>query len=193
MLLQNQQIVVEQIRKFIEMRNQYGLFSVEGEAIGRVEQIEQSPFQVLTRFFTDLDVVLPTTLAVEQSTGDHVLRLHKPWFRWAVEIQRPDGTRLGTVTKQIRLGKARFSLDAPDGTELGMVQAENWRAKDFSIVDIQGQEVARVTKKWRGMVTEAFTDADTYLVDLMVSTEPMRSLALATALSIDLVMKEKDA
>ncbi len=192
-LLEHQQIVVEQVRKLFELRNQYGLFSVEGERIGQIEQIEQSAFHFLARMFSDLDVMLPTTLAVEDPTGAHVLRLHKPWFRWTIEVSRPDGTPLGNVSKRFRLGKARFGISAPDGTDLGEVRAENWRAKDFAIVDTQDQELARVTKKWRGLVTEAFTDADTYVVDLVMSTEPMRSLALAAALSIDVIMKEKDA
>lgn len=192
-LLEHQQIVVEQVRKLFELRNQYGLFSVEGERIGRIEQIEQSAFHFAARIFSDLDVMLPTTLAVEDAAGAHVLRLHKPWFRWTIEVSRPDGTPLGSVAKRFRLGKARFGITAPDGSDLGEVRAENWRAKDFAVVDTQDQELARVTKKWRGLVTEAFTDADTYVVDLVMSTEPMRSLALAAALSIDIIMKEKDA
>ncbi|MBW3561010.1 MAG: scramblase [Actinobacteria bacterium] len=191
-LLEQQQIVVEQVRKFFEMRNQYGLFSTDGRRIGAIEQVEQSPLQFLVRLFSDLDVMLPTTLAVRGASDDTVLRLRKPWFRWRVEVSRDDGTAVGSITKQLRLGKARFSLTSTDGQELGEVRAENWRAKDFSIVDAAGQEVARVTKRWRGLVTEAFTDADTYVVDLGSTTEPLRSLALAAALSVDVIMKQKD-
>ncbi|MDX1621918.1 MAG: phospholipid scramblase-related protein [Nitriliruptorales bacterium] len=191
-VLDQQQLVVEQVRKFFEMRNQYGLFSTDGNKVGQIEQVEQSPLQFLVRLFSDLDVMLPTTLAIEEVDGSHVLRLHKPWFRWTVEVSRPDGTEVGTISKQFRLGKARFALTGPDGRELGEVHAQNWRAKDFTILDANGQEVAKVTKKWRGLVTEAFTDADTYVVDLGAATEPLRSLALAAALSIDVIMKQKD-
>lgn len=191
-LLAHQQIVVEQVRKFFEMRNQYGLFDTTGQRIGAIEQVEQSPLQFLVRLFSDLDVMLPTTLAIEDEAGNHVLRMHKPWFRWQVQVSRGDGTDLGTVTKRVRLGKARFTIAGPDGNEIGEVQAENWRAKDFAIRDAGGGEVARVTKKWRGLVTEAFTDADTYVVDLGASPEPLRSLALAAALAVDVVMKQKD-
>lgn len=190
--LDQQTIVVEQVRKFFEMRNQYGLYDPDGQRIGAIEQVEQSPLQFLVRLFSSLDVMLPTTLAVEDADDQPVLLLHKPWFRWKVEVSRPDGTPLGTVGKQLRLGKARFSIADPGGREIGEVRAENWRAKDFTIVDASGGEVARVSKRWRGLVTEAFTDADTYVVDLGISTEPLRSLALAAALSIDVIMKQKD-
>lgn len=191
-LLEQQQIVVEQVRRFFEMRNRYGLFSTEGHRIGAIEQVEQSPLQFLVRLFSDLDVMLPTTLAVRDASDETVLRLHKPWFKWRIEVSRADGNVVGSISKQLRLGKARFSLTGPDGQELGEVHAENWRAKDFSVVDAAGQEVARVTKRWRGLVTEAFTDADTYVVDLGSTTEPLRSLALAAALSVDVIMKQKD-
>lgn len=192
-LLAHDAIVVEQVRKFFELRNQYGLYSTDGQRIGAIEQVEQSPLQFLARMFSDLDVALPTTLAVTDDQGVLVLRLHKPWFRWAVRVQGPDGAAIGTITKQVRLGKARFRLAGPDGAQLGEVRARNWRARDFSVLDADGDPVADVSKRWRGLVTEAFTDADTYVVELATSREPLRSLALAASLSIDVVMKEKDS
>lgn len=190
--LHHEVIVVEQVRKFLELRNQYGLHATDGQRIGATEQIEQSPWQFLVRIVSDLDVALPTTLAIEDEHGNPVLRLHKPWFRWAVHVQRADGTRLGTITKRLRVGKARFEVCDPDGAELGEVRARNWRARDFAIIDATGRQIANVTKQWRGLVTETLTDADTYVVDLRGTEEPMRSLALATALSVDVIMKQKD-
>ena len=185
-------LVVEQVRKLFEMRNQYGLFSTDGQRVGAIEQVDQSPLQFLARLFSDLDVALPTTLAIEDATGQPVLRLHKPWFTWRMQVTRADGTAVGTVSKQVRLGKARFTLTGPDGSPAGEVQAQNWRARDFSVLDAGGGEVARVAKKWRGLLAEGFTDADTYVVQLGDTSEPMRSLALAASLAIDVVMKQKD-
>jgi hypothetical protein len=76
----------------------------------------------------------------------------------------PDGRQIGQIVKQIRLGKARFDLLDPGDAQLGEVRAENWRAKDFSVRDAAGQELARVTKRWAGL-REVFTDADTYVVE----------------------------
>jgi hypothetical protein len=71
------------------------------------------------------------------------------------------------------------------------IRAQNWRAKDFTVT--AGNVVARATKEWRGLATEMFTDADTYVVTLQpYATEPLRSLALAASLAIDVVMKQKD-
>ena len=50
-----------------------------------------------------------------------------------------------------------------------------------------------MTKKWRGLLTEVVTDADSYAVTFPMSTDDsVRQLALAAALAVDLTMKQKD-
>ncbi len=59
-------------------------------------------------------------------------------------------------------------------------------------MDVGVGQIANVTKQWRGLVTEACTDTDSYVVDLGSPQEPLRSLALGAALSVDVIMEEKD-
>ena len=185
--------VVEQKRKVFELRNQYRIFDEQGGEIGTVEQVSQSALAVLARFGTDLDATLPTTLELRDAAGQPVLVMHKPWFRLTMSVSNADGSALGSIAKRIRMGKARFAITDSFGGELGEVRAENWRAKDFAIFDQAGNEVARAAKQWRGLATEVFTDADTYVVTLQpYAGDPLRSLALAAVLAIDIVMKEKD-
>jgi Scramblase len=163
-----------------------------GRQIGAVVQAAQSPLAFLARVFTSWDVALPITLHILGPGTTPELIVHKPWFTWRCRVTRPDGQPLGEITKQIRLGKARFTLFDPRGAQLGEVRAHNWRAKDFSVFDGAGQAIARVTKKWAGL-RELFTDADTYVVEVSPSAaDPLRSLAVATCLVIDVVMKQKD-
>ena len=192
-LLQASTLVVEQRRKLFELRNQYRIFDSAGTQIGAVEQDQQSILSLLARIGTDLDVAPPVPLDVLDAGGTPVLTIHKPWFSMRLSISRSDGSAVGSIRKQIRMGKARFEVHDSAGTRIGEVRAENWRAKDFAIFDSSSNEVARVTKKWRGLATELFTDADTYVVNLTpAAVEPLRSLALAASLAIDVVMKQKD-
>ena len=161
--------------------------------IGHVEQTGQSPLAVLARVFSDLDMTLPSTLDVHDQTGDRVLQLHKPWFRTEVTVRRSDGSEVGRIRKQIRLGKARFSLTDASGEDAGEVRARSWLARDFEVLGPGGRTMANVTKKWRGLFTEGFTDADSYAVEFHPDTDlTARSLAFASALAVDLVMKQKD-
>jgi uncharacterized protein YxjI len=190
-LLNEPVLVVRQKLKLVELRNEYGVFDPGGRQIGAVAQVAQSPLAFLTRLFTSWDVALPITLEIRGPGGPELL-VQKPWFTWRCQVTRPDGRQIGQIVKQIRLGKARFALLDPGGTQLGEVRAENWRAKDFSVRDGAGQVLARVTKRWAGL-RELFTDADTYVVEVLpTAAEPLRSLAVASCLVIDVVMKQKD-
>lgn len=190
-LLAHDQVVVEQVRRLIDIGSGYGLFSTDGTRIGEVEQVGQSGLHVAARLLSDLDKHLPVELAVEDAAGVALLTLSKPWFRRQVEVARADGSSVGTINKQLRLGKSRFVLTDSAGAEVGAVHAQDWRARRFSIVDATGAEVGGVTKKWGGLVTEMFTDADTYVVDLGSTSGALRTLALAAALSVDVILREE--
>jgi len=190
-LLDEPVLVVKQKLKLVELRNEYGVFDPGGRQVGAVTQVGQSPLAFLARLFTSWDVALPITLEIRGPSGPELL-VQKPWFTWRCQVTRPDGLPLGQIVKQIRLGKARFTLLDPGGAQLGEVRAENWRAKDFSVRDGAGQELARVTKRWAGL-RELFTDADTYVVEVLpAAVDPLRSLAVASCLVIDVIMKQKD-
>jgi uncharacterized protein YxjI len=190
-LLAEPVLIVRQKLKLVELRNRYGVFDRQGRQIGAVEQVTQSPLAFLARLFTSWDVALPMILEIRGPAGPELL-VTKPWFTWRCQVSRADGVPLGQIVKQIRLGKARFALLDPRGAPLGEVRAENWRAKDFSVRDGGGQQVARVTKKWAGL-RELFTDADTYVVEVSpAAVDPLRSLAVASCLVIDTIMKQKD-
>ena len=193
-LLAGDAIGVRQRRKFLEMRNQYDLVDETGATVGVIEQVGQSPFTFLARLFSDLDLMLPVTLEAKDASGALVLRLHKAWFRLQVDATDPaTGARLGRVRKRLRLGKASFDVTAPDGSLVGTLRAQNWRARDFALVDARGRELGRVTKRWRGLLTEFATDADSYAVTFPPEADgPTRRLVLAAVLSVDLTMKQKD-
>ena len=191
-LLAEPMLVINQKLKLIELRNEFRIFDQHGNQIGAAVQARQSPLAFLARVFSDLDVALPMTLEVRDGAGGIALTLHKPWFRMVCSVTRGDGMELGTIRKRIRLGKARFSLLDPSGRDIGEVRAHNWRAKDFSVLDSSGQELARVNKKWAGL-RELFTDADNYVIQLNpAAPDPMRGMAVASVLAIDTVMKQKD-
>ena len=193
-LLDLETLVVRQRAKLFELRNQYELFDSTGQPVGVVEQVNQSPLAVLTRIFSNLDVMLPMQLEVCDSQGVVVLTLNKPWFRMTVNVTGPAATPLGSIRKQVRLGKARFSLFDPAGGVAGEVRAQNWRARDFAVLDASGTEVARVAKQWAGVARELFTDADNYVIHISPSAQgDLRGLAIAAAWAIDIVMKQKDA
>jgi uncharacterized protein YxjI len=79
------------------------------------------------------------------------------------------------------------------GQVVGAIQAENWRAWNFAITDHTGTEVARITKTWEGLARTMFTTADNYAVQVHRRLEePLASLVLASALTVDTALKQDD-
>lgn len=186
-------IGIHQRRKVFELRNQYTLTDQEGNPLGRVEQAKQTPLAFLSRVLTSLDTMLPTTLEVSDGVGRSVLVLRKPWLTWRMDV-RAEGRRLGSITRKIRIGKPHYGIVDPNGASIGTLKGEDWRSRNFRFDDQAGAEFARVTKRWRGLLTEVVTDADSYAVTFSpTATDDQRALAFAGALAIDLVQKQKDA
>jgi uncharacterized protein YxjI len=105
-------------------------------------------------------------------------------------VQHAGGAEAGRLVQRNVFGKIRFGLEV-NGQEIGSLNAQNWRAWNFSIQDQSGTEVARITKTWEGVMTTLFTTADKYMVQIhRPLTEPMLSLVVASALTVDTALKQ---
>lgn len=99
--------------------------------------------------------------------------------------------RVGLTSKETaKNGHVRFGLEA-GGRRLGSIHAMGFDAWDFRVLDVDGAEVATITKTWAGWTKERFTKADNYVVQMEPSVEqPLRSLVVAAALAIDVALKQ---
>ncbi|SFK87331.1 phospholipid scramblase-related protein [Geodermatophilus ruber] len=186
-------LVVSQKTKLIELTNEYAVFDGEGQQIGAVVQVGQSALKKAVRFVSNLDQFLTHRLEVRDARGP-VLVLTRPAkiVKSRVVVERPDGQPLGEIVQANVFGKIRFDL-VVDGQVVGAIQAENWRAWDFAIVDAAGTEVARITKKWEGLARTLFTTADRYVVLVHFRLpEPLASMVIASALTVDTALKQDD-
>lgn len=183
-------LVVEEHPRLLQVGQSFSIGTAEGERVGEVVQINQSPVHVLAKF-SNAGEHVPVTFELRDVSGAGLLRVHKPWFRKRGEVSRPDGP-VGTIQKQLRLGRARFVLHAHDGREVGQLRSEDWRGRRFAVQDETGESVARVAKRWDGVMRSVFTDADTYGVELRPGLEdPLRSLALVACLVVDVLFNER--
>lgn len=187
-------IGVHQRRKVFELRNQYTLTDESGDPAGQVQQAKQSALTWLARLGTSLDTMLPMVLEVTDAADQPVLRLQKPWFSWKVSVEDPGGRDIGTIGRKLRVGKPVYTLVGIGGVEVGEIRAEDWRSRKFEVLDASGTTLGRVTKQWRGLLTEVVTDADSYAVTFEPQSTPdQRALTFAGALTIDVIQKQKDA
>jgi len=187
-------LVVNQKAKIIELANQYGVFDQNGNQIGSVSEVGQSALKKALRLFTSVDQFLTHRLEVTDRSGAVVLRLTRPAkiLKSTVVVGDANGTELGRVVQENMVGKIKFALES-GGQKLGAIKAENWRAWNFRIEDATGTEVARITKTWEGLAKTMFTTADNYVVQIHRRLpQPLLSLVVASALSIDTALKQDD-
>ena len=186
-------LLVSQKTKLIELTNEYAVLDGQGQQIGAVVEVGQSTVRKAARFLSSLDQFLTHRLEVRDATGP-VLVLTRPAkiVRSRVVVSRPDGAPIGEIVQANVFGKIRFDL-VSDGRLVGAIQAENWRAWNFAILDAAGTEVARITKKWEGLARTMFTTADRYVVLVHYRLpEPLASMVIASALTVDTALKQDD-
>ena len=191
-LLSEPVLVVNQKAKLIELTNEYAVFDQTGNQLGSVVQVGQSALRKVFRLISSYDQFLPIRLEVRDQRGMPVLHLHRPGkiFKSKIIVTLPSGAEVGRIVQQNVFGKIRFGFEV-GGQPFGGVNAENWRAWNFSIVDGGGTEVARVTKTWEGLAKTMFTTADKYVVQIhRPLDDPLRSLVVASALCVDTALKQ---
>ncbi|HVV36009.1 MAG TPA: phospholipid scramblase-related protein [Acidimicrobiales bacterium] len=187
-------LVVNQKAKLIELTNEYAICDENGNRIGTVRQVGQGKGRKLLRALTNVDQFLSIKLEIADGDGNVVLRLERgaKLLKSKIAVTDGKGNAIGNINQENVIGKIHFSLEA-GGRTVGSINAENWRAWNFNIQDDSGREVARVTKKWAGVLKEAFTTADNYFVEIPAPLEePLRSLVLAAALCVDTALKQDD-
>lgn len=185
-------LVVNQKAKLIELTNEYKVMDQNGHPIGSVTEVGQSVLRKVFRFFSSLDQFLTHRLEIRDAHGTPQLLLTRPakFLKSRVIVARPDGTQIGEIVQQNMIGKINFAMNA-DGRQVGAIKAENWRAWNFAIVDHAGNEVARITKTWEGLAKTMFTTADNYVLQIHYQLpEPLLSLVVATALTVDTALKQ---
>ncbi len=187
-------LVVNQTTKLIELNNQYSVYDQNGNVIATVNQIGQSTLKQAARLVSSLDQFMTHKLEIADPSGAVLLRLTRPKkiIKSSMIVSDADDNEIGRIVQRKAIGKIRFALES-GGTTVGMIKAENWRAWNFRIEDADDHEVGRITKTFEGILRTAFTTADNYVVQIHGElAEPLRSLVVAAAVSVDTALKQDD-
>jgi len=125
-----------------------------------------------------------------------IMIAHHP-FRFIftrVELRDDQHRSLGAIQKRFAFFSKRFHVEDEAGQILLTVSSPIWKFWTFTF-QRQDQKAAEVKKRWSGLLSEAFTDKDNFLVDFIDSqlSERDKKLILASAVYIDLEYFEKKA
>jgi uncharacterized protein YxjI len=185
-------LVVNQKAKLIELNNQYSVFGQDGQQLAMVNQVGQSAAKKAMRLVSSLDQFMTHKLQITDNSGQVLLQLTRPrkLMKSTVVVEDAAGNEIGKIVQQKAIGKINFGIET-NGQMIGSIKGENWRAWNFRIEDAQGTEVARISKTFEGFAKTMFTTADNYVVQIhQRMPEPLNTLIVASALSIDTALKQ---
>ena len=176
---------VEHLEVFtgFETQNRYSVATPEGETL--LYAYEESGW--LSRQF--LSSHRPLTLHVVDSERQRLLTASRNFFWFLSHLHVRDGADrpIGALHRRFAVFRRKFTLEDSSGLPVAEVQGKLIRPNTFMVYK-QGSEIARITKQWSGIMREAFSDADTFRVQLdnRSMDRGLALLVLATAFAIDL-------
>lgn len=194
-LVEQQQIFIQQhYRHWFEIlfnwehKNVYNMSKLSGEMIGIIEEQGSGFVHVMSRQFLGSHRPLDVTVTLT-AYDDPVMSMSRSFFFFFSEMQvhSTNGEFLGTVRRRFGILSKRYDLVDREGRVFATVRSPIWRIWTFPVYNLEDREVAKITKKWKGLLKEAYTDADNFLLDFGEEnwTTAQRAVILATAISID--------
>jgi uncharacterized protein YxjI len=135
----------------------------------------------------------PFVLLLVDLAGQEVMRVVRS-FRFyfhQIEVLAPGGAPLGSVRRRFTLLRRRYDVLDPTGNVLFELFGPLLRPWTFEIRQ-GGQSRGKISKKWSGLVKEAFTDADNFGIDFPPQAPAAhKALLLGAVFLIDFVHFEK--
>jgi hypothetical protein len=201
-LLEAQRLLIRQVKEWSEIlvgyeaRNRYEVQDEAGRLVARVAEEGSGLGRWLGRQF--LGSCRRATLHVLGIGGGEIARIEKP-FRWYFQevVLWENGLPVGKVVRRFSLLVDRFVILATDGDELLVIDRGFWdhfRFRGTFRATRDGVEVARIRKEWRGILAEAFTDADLFGVEFTIPTVPaaVKKLLFAATFLVDFTCFENN-
>lgn len=177
-----------------ETRNKYKILDESGKLLGFAAEQQKGFFNFLFRqvlgHWRKFDVHFFDENRSEFLIAHHPFR----FFFQRLEIRRPEGKLLGALQQRFAIINKKFDLEDNRGETLFEMRSPFWKIWTFPFYR-RGNEVARISKKWSGLLSEAFTDRDNFIVqfeDQNLGVDE-KHLILATSVFIDLQYFEKKA
>jgi hypothetical protein len=192
-------VSVKQAKEFTEIlvgydvANRYQVSNARGHAMGEV--LEESSGFVAAMSRNMLGVWRSMTLHVRDNGGFEVANLEKGFSLFFHRIDVYQGEEhLGSIQRRFSLLGRKYQVCGPDERPVANLKRPFFRLWTYPAYDLNGKEIGRIAKKWGGVLTEVFTDADTYGVQFTDGCDPrLRSLLFCALFLVDITNTEDNA
>jgi uncharacterized protein YxjI len=189
-------LVVQQRKEMLEVftdfetANRYTIADPSGHTVMHAAETGTGGMAFITRSF--LKTKRPFTMQLVDPAGGLVFTLKRPWnwFFSELHVHDASGQKLGWIDERWAFFARKFTIYGPANEELAELHGPFFRPWTFRI-RVGGADVGAIKKQWSGLLKEAFTDADTFGLELGPSMNAqLRALALAATFLIDFLYFE---
>jgi uncharacterized protein YxjI len=176
---------------FLKFTNAYKVYNSAGDLIGAIKETMPSGLKILSLFLNK--GLFPFKLDILDTEEKVLATIKRGWtfFMSQIKVLDPEGNLIAQIKQQFKFFKPTFNILQDDGTPIASITGD-WKAWNFTIVDGGNNQIGTITKKWNGILKEAFTTADKYIVSINpgVAEDAKKIAVVATAITIDMVLKE---
>ena len=185
-------LVVRQPKRFMVDVSDYEVYDAYGRPIAQVrEQGADGGMQVL-RALSRNTGGFERRVHVNDMYGRTglVIQKHWSWMTASTSVNLPDGRSVGTIEQDLKFFGSKFTLMDPWKRVVGGIEGD-FIGMDFRLKDHADHEIARVDRRMPDL-GELFTTADSYALHRRYPSlpRPLGTLVVASAIAIDLVLKE---
>jgi len=177
-----------------ETRNKYQIQDEQGRTIGFAAEQQKGIFGFLLRQFVGhwrtFEIHIFNDVRQKLWVAKHPFR----FFFQRLELNDASGKFLGAIQRRFAILSKRFDVEDAQGRVILKVRSPIWKIWTFPFLR-DGREVAVIRKKWSGILSEALTDRDNFMIEFKDDklNQNERSLMLAASLFIDLLYFERKA
>lgn len=191
------QLMVRQTKEWAEIlidfetRNKFLILDDQGQKIGLAAEQSSGFGAAMARNF--LGKCRKSSIHIFNQAGETIGRGEKPFSWWFHRMEVFDGDKkIGAIQRKWSWFSRKFAIENAAGQEVMEIFSPIFRIWTFKLM-FQNQECGRISKKWGGILKEAFTDADNFGMEYEphVPTE-LRSILLVATFLIDLTCFENN-
>lgn len=190
-------LLVRQAREWVEIllgveeANRYEICDEAGRVVARAAESGGGLLTLLLRMA--LRRLRPLDLKIYNAAGEPLGTAKKPFRFYFHEFDIFDkDQKIGKVIRRFAIFSRRFELLNAEGQVLATLESRLFRIWTFKVL-VGGREIGRISKRWGGLLREAFTDADTFGVAFGEAEPRLRKLLLFATFLVDFTSFEDNS
>jgi uncharacterized protein YxjI len=184
--------VIQQVKEWAEIivdfetSNKYEVLDDSGNKKGFVAEKGSGFMKMLSRQFFRSHRPLEVDIFDGSKQAIMLLQRKFFWFFSDLFVTDGEGNALGSVHRKFGILYKKYDLMDKAGNQIATIKSPLWRLWTFPVLDKSEKQIGVITKKWGGILKEAFTDADKYRVEFPSSwSYENKAVLLAASISID--------